>query len=84
VLGTIDDPAVTLAIWERASPLLARSGRFPALRFAADAGSVAAKVRAADTVPQEWHDGLAHDVETLARLYATLTGRPGSRSVSSG
>ncbi|MDR6144330.1 hypothetical protein QE363_000123 [Sphingomonas sp. SORGH_AS870] len=77
VLGTIDDPAVTLAIWERASPLPRPDlAEFPALRFAADAGSVAAKVRAAlaDAVPQDWHDGLARDVETLARLYATLTG----------
>ncbi|MDQ1157600.1 hypothetical protein QE385_001927 [Sphingomonas sp. SORGH_AS 950] len=77
VLGTIDDPAVTLAIWERASPLPRPDlAEFPALRFAADAGSVAAKVRAAlaDAVPQDWHDWLARDVETLARLYATLTG----------
>ena len=77
ILATVDDPQVTLAVWQRPSPLpMPDLGGFPAIRFAAGTGSVAKGVRDALAVlpPQPWHATLAADVERLASLYATWTG----------
>jgi hypothetical protein len=77
VLATIDQPQVTLAIWQRPSPLPAPDlTDFPTIRFAAATHSVAAAVRdALGTSPfQPWHETLASDVARLAMLYATWTG----------
>ncbi|MGW8134024.1 DUF1826 domain-containing protein [Sphingomonas zeae] len=77
VLATIDQPQVTLAVWERPSPLLAPDlADFPTVRFAAATPLVAAGVREAlGALPaQPWHETLAPDVARLAMLYATWTG----------
>lgn len=77
VLATIDQPQVTLAVWERPSPLPAPDlGGFPVVRFAAALPSVAAGVREAlGALPaRPWHETLAADVARLAMLYATWTG----------
>lgn len=77
VLATIDQPQVTLAVWERPSPLPAPDLEgFPTIRFAAATPSVAAGVREAlDALPSRpWHETLAADVARLAMLYATWTG----------
>ncbi len=77
VLATIDQPHVTLAVWERPSPLPARTlTDFPTIRFAANTQGVAAKVRDALALlsPEPWHEMLAVDVARLAMLYATWTG----------
>ncbi|WP_058746700.1 DUF1826 domain-containing protein [Sphingomonas yabuuchiae] len=77
VLATIGQPQVTLAVWQRPSPLPAPDlADFPAIRFAADMPSVASGVREAlGALPsQPWHETLAVDVARLALLYATWTG----------
>lgn len=77
VLATIDQPQVTLAVWERPSPLPAPAlADFPTIRFAANTQGVVAKVRdALAPLPAEpWHETLAADVARLAMLYATWTG----------
>ena len=77
VLATIDQPQVTLAVWERTSPIPAPDlTDFPTIRFAAVTSSVAAGIREALTAlsPEPWHDTLAADVAHLAALYATWTG----------
>jgi hypothetical protein len=77
VLATIDQPQVTLAVWERPSPLPAPDLEgFPTIRFAAATPSVAAGVREAlGALPSRpWHETLAADAARLAMLYATWTG----------
>ncbi|WP_322965105.1 DUF1826 domain-containing protein [Sphingomonas fuzhouensis] len=77
ILATIDEPAVTLAVWQRASPLSAPDlTHFPAIRFAANTPSVAQRVHDAlsPLSPQPWHETLAADAAHLAALYATWTG----------
>lgn len=77
MLDAIDDPVVTLAVWQRSSPL-ARPDLtgVPTIRFASHSGSVAHGIASAlaGLQPQDWHHLLATDVQHLARLYAALTG----------
>ncbi len=78
ILGRIDDPAVTLAIWQRASPLPRPTLEdFPALRFACDMRSVAHRIAEAlaPLRPRDWHHLLAADAQHLALHYAALTGQ---------
>ncbi|MET4898801.1 DUF1826 domain-containing protein [Sphingomonadaceae bacterium jetA1] len=78
-LSAIDEPQVTLAVWQRPSPIPAPDlTDFPTIRFGAAVDAVATGIAhaLADAPPHRWHDVLAADAGRLARLYATLTGEP--------
>ncbi|WP_294240333.1 DUF1826 domain-containing protein [uncultured Sphingomonas sp.] len=75
-LAAIDDPAITLAIWQRPSPLDAPDlTDWQTIRFAGPAQAVEAQLamRLGGAGP-DWHDVLARDVGRLAALFATLSG----------
>jgi hypothetical protein len=76
VLAAIHDPAVTLAVWQRPSPLgLVDLSDLTPIRFASAASEVAATLAdllAADGEGQDWHEPLARDVDQLATWFAML------------
>ena len=77
ILRVIEDDAVTLAVWQRPSPLPSPDlSDFPAIRFASDMRRVAHGIAdALAALPrQDWHHRLAADVQHLAQLYGALTG----------
>ncbi len=78
VLDAIHDPAVTLAVWERPSPLdLPDLSMLTPIRFAAAAPEVEARLAqmlATDGTGQDWHGPLARDIGQLATRFASLSG----------
>lgn len=77
ILSTIDEAVVTLAIWQRPSPVPnPELGDWPVIRFACDNRAVAHRIAEAlsATPGRDWHHALATDVQRLAQLYAAQTG----------
>ncbi len=78
VLAAIDDPAVTLAVWQRPSPLdRSEIGDLSTVRFAAPAPAVErilADLLSADGPARAWHPIVAQDAGRLATLFASLSG----------
>lgn len=78
VLAAIDNPAVTLAVWQRPSPLDRPDiGGLSPIRFAAPAHAVErilSDLLTADNPTLHWHAIIAQDAGRLATLFATLSG----------
>ncbi|WP_320453887.1 DUF1826 domain-containing protein [Sphingomonas sp. CFBP8993] len=78
ILAAIDDPAVTLAVWQRPTPLDRPDiGALSPIRFAAPAPAVErtlSDLLADDGPAHDWHPVLAQDAGRLATLFASLSG----------
>lgn len=75
-LAAIAEPQVTLALWERPTPVrIGRLDRFADLRITTDAGAVEATMLAAMRGPRgRWMEAVTTDAGRLTRLFADATG----------